>query len=484
MKNNARLEQLGIPSLASMLSKQFGNSTKKNQKNTNCEGSESEYDPDQDITGEGDEEENTAKNTTRASKKHTNKRAADMPPAGMKTRQKRVLPARPTTRTTRSKKSLTVQHEEGSTGFSTGDGPHQDAQSAQQDEEGLVHAEESEAGGGVGCNRGINMGKGLQKMSRARRGKLVVVIPKGKLSPVSPLVAAKFATECNIAVRNHVPVLRHWKEYKPVHLELFMGKLRAKFEMDKNDEHVQKACTEMMKKAVRQQRYRLKQKYFDPVPLNMVSKTSPVNSMTTEQWTDLVEFWKNPIKMATCEKNKANRAEVKFHQTTGSRSYMVHCENLEEKSEDEDPNAFDLFKECHYSKKKKGYTPAVQSAIDEMEQKIAETAEVEDHVAVAEVVADVLATHSNKNKFLQNVGIKDVQPRTTVRNLQQELTEEKRANADLRLVVTSQRDNIELLQEQLHQAEQARLKDKEEMQKKQADTDAKLQLLLSNLPSA
>lgn len=77
------------------------------------------------------------------------------------------------------------------------------------------------------CIRGINMGKGLQKMSRARRGKLVVVIPEGKLRPVSPLVAAKFATECNIAVRNHVPVLRHWKEYKHVHLTLFMGKLRV-----------------------------------------------------------------------------------------------------------------------------------------------------------------------------------------------------------------------------------------------------------------
>ena len=29
----------------------------------------------------------------------------------------------------------------------------------------------------------------------------------------------------------------------------------------------------------------------------------------------------------------------------------------------EEPNAFDLFKLCHYSKKKKGYTPNVQMAI-------------------------------------------------------------------------------------------------------------------------
>jgi hypothetical protein len=34
-----------------------------------------------------------------------------------------------------------------------------------------------------------------------------------------------------------------------------------------------------------------------------------------------------------------------------------------EKYNDEDPNALDLFKECHYSQKKKGYTPYVQSVI-------------------------------------------------------------------------------------------------------------------------
>jgi hypothetical protein len=31
---------------------------------------------------------------------------------------------------------------------------------------------------------------------------------------------------------------------------------------------------------------------------------------------------------ATCEKNKANQAKVRFHQTTDLHSYMVHCENL------------------------------------------------------------------------------------------------------------------------------------------------------------
>ncbi|TVU25201.1 hypothetical protein EJB05_27689, partial [Eragrostis curvula] len=36
---------------------------------------------------------------------------------------------------------------------------------------------------------------------------------------------------------------------------------------------------------------------------------------------------------------------------------------LKETSNHEDPNAFDLFKECHYSNKKKCYTSSIQLAI-------------------------------------------------------------------------------------------------------------------------
>jgi len=77
--------------------------------------------------------------------------------------------------------------------------------------------------------RGQSMGKGLQKMTRARRGKLPLVIQEGKARPVLPVVAAKFATECNITVRNHLPVFKHWKEYKkhPALLEQFMGSLKV-----------------------------------------------------------------------------------------------------------------------------------------------------------------------------------------------------------------------------------------------------------------
>jgi LmbE family N-acetylglucosaminyl deacetylase len=118
-----------------------------------------------------------------------------------------------------------------------------------------------------------------------------------------------------------------------------------------------------------------------------------------------------------------------------------------------------------------------------MEKKIVDEPDVQqDHMSMSKVVADVLADHTTKrNKFLKNVGIHDVQSRITIRNLQEQLEEEKRVNSKLRSVVNTQRDHIEVLSEQANEAEQARVKDKEEMQKRRVETDAKLDLFLCQL---
>ena len=54
--------------------------------------------------------------------------------------------------------------------------------------------------------RGPNIGRGLERMSRSKKGKLPMVIEPGKMRPNSVKIATKFAAECNIAVRNHVPI--------------------------------------------------------------------------------------------------------------------------------------------------------------------------------------------------------------------------------------------------------------------------------------
>jgi hypothetical protein len=82
-----------------------------------------------------------------------------------------------------------------------------------------------------------------------------------------------------------------------------------------------------------------------------------------------------------------------------------------------------------------------------MEKKIAEEPDVveQEDMFMSKVVGDVLAEHTKRNKFLQNVGLQDVRPRTSAQNLKRQLEEDKRANAELRSVVPTQQEIIDVL---------------------------------------
>ena len=60
---------------------------------------------------------------------------------------------------------------------------------------------------------------------------------------------------------------------------------QQKFIMDTEDPDVQFACDQHMKTQQRTQRHLLKKVYFDPFPLEEVTRTSPVpERINDEQW--------------------------------------------------------------------------------------------------------------------------------------------------------------------------------------------------------
>lgn len=92
--------------------------------------------------------------------------------------------------------------------------------------------------------------------------------------------------------------------------------------------------------------------------------------------------------------------------------------------------------ECHYSKKTKSYTDGVQAAIIEMENKASQLIEDgQESNSAIKAVAEVLAKHTKKPKFLQHVGIQHVHARSSDSNCQAESTEEKRGNVELQVCV-------------------------------------------------
>jgi len=363
MADSARLRQLGIPAFSSIFPNNSGNAlNKKKPKHRSNEDSESEYDPSQDDTDEGDViGDDNDKGSKEKSCNKTNKQSSNTTSAKVKFRSsKKVYAEHQPIRVTRSKTSSThpdailtpsnihvpptsepidgtqatleddghAQLADNTNMINGGDAiPRPDGRNNMANEDGSSqHDDNHTVGDGADCitlpdghnqmttkgkelwDRGVNMGHGLQRLTRAHGARLPVVITEGNKRPLVPVIAAKYATECNIAVWNHIHVLPHWKEYKkhPALIELFLGRLRAKFEINTSDPIVKNGCLEMMKSAVRQQRHKLKKEFFDPFPLHLVCKTSPVKVMNDKQWIELVESWKTPKKMETCQKNKDN----------------------------------------------------------------------------------------------------------------------------------------------------------------------------------
>lgn len=71
------------------------------------------------------------------------------------------------------------------------------------------------------------MGKLLDRMTRAMGRRLPINVLEGNRRPEKPVQAAKLASEGGIAIRQGVPILTHWKEYKKDDdvIDNFMGTL-------------------------------------------------------------------------------------------------------------------------------------------------------------------------------------------------------------------------------------------------------------------
>ena len=81
----------------------------------------------------------------------------------------------------------------------------------------------------VEVDRGINMGKQQDRMSKGNRIK--IVIPSGKSRPADAKIASMYTTACSIDVKEDVPILSHWKLYKKRSdiLSVYMGHVDVSF---------------------------------------------------------------------------------------------------------------------------------------------------------------------------------------------------------------------------------------------------------------
>ncbi|XP_015696237.1 uncharacterized protein LOC107303424 [Oryza brachyantha] len=110
MRNNARLQELGIYALSSIFANRSAIALDHNKAtHRNAEESESEYEPSRDDTSEEDliADDNTKQLCKEKSSKKTNNQTSDLPTGGVKFRSRKRVYAQQPSRVTTSKKSVT-----------------------------------------------------------------------------------------------------------------------------------------------------------------------------------------------------------------------------------------------------------------------------------------------------------------------------------------------------------------------------------------
>ncbi|XP_073359264.1 uncharacterized protein [Aegilops tauschii subsp. strangulata] len=183
-----------------------------------------------------------------------------------------------------------------------------------------------------GRGRGPTMGHGLQEYASKNGGrKMRIDFTAGKVRPTDPVQAAKLSSECGIHIRSRMHVATHWKDYAKSPLKHVIPHaikdIALNFEMEKDDKVGNDVCTKVIQKGVRQQRYRLKKKYFNGYTAQEALSNKPAN-ITHENWTSLVNKWSDERNKQLCQMNKENREAVKHHQKTGSMSYVAYFSKL------------------------------------------------------------------------------------------------------------------------------------------------------------
>ncbi|KAL5657747.1 hypothetical protein ACJX0J_030910, partial [Zea mays] len=76
---------------------------------------------------------------------------------------------------------------------------------------------------------------------------------------------------------------------------------KGQFAVNTKNKDVRFACADVMMCVQRQMRYKLKKAYFNGVAADKVRTTSPLSTMTDEQWMQLVNMWSTPKHKDTME---------------------------------------------------------------------------------------------------------------------------------------------------------------------------------------
>ncbi|OIT21756.1 hypothetical protein A4A49_52839 [Nicotiana attenuata] len=249
--------------------------------------------------------------------------------------------------------------------------------------------------------RGRTMGKGLEKMKKSMRRKMVIDIPVGKGRPVEAISSAKLSNELGIIARNFLSLPNKWKELTREDKDAALIRCHEKFEINLDEHYNTKdSCEDILKNRSRQWRYKLK-KLFESASSVEEARKIEVPELTPKNWNRLYDFLANPEHKRRCEINKVNRTKLKSNHFMGSRAFVAaHAEIGVKEHEGVEPNRIELYKSTHYSSEKGWSSPEAETNYNKMRDLRARSVSEENPMTIDEIVDNVLGTRSGYIKGL------------------------------------------------------------------------------------
>ena len=140
------------------------------------------------------------------------------------------------------------------------------------------------------------MGKKLEVMVAATGSRLTIKTISGGRRPFDPVESDFLASEIGVYVRTEISIFPTWKQHldTPAHFNSLVKKLHNRIQLDEDDDQVKRVLRSMFCENLRQQRHRLKLKYYNGTIVNNIATRSHVPHITDDQWGDLLKHWSDP----------------------------------------------------------------------------------------------------------------------------------------------------------------------------------------------
>ncbi|XP_024190478.2 uncharacterized protein LOC112194476 [Rosa chinensis] len=291
-----------------------------------------------------------------------------------------------------------------------------------------------------GKTRGLNVDKVHEQLGT----KIPVTFKKENGRPTDPY-AEMFANEIGFTIGNHAPLnVKKWKEVKPEDMTSLIKRITTKYNIDMSLPWVKRYVNKSFGTVFANFRYKLKKHFEQFSTKEEALENKHKDVKTEEEWAFLCTYFSSEDFQIVSEKNSINRSRLKYHHKAGSKSFMLHQEQIDAQS-GEMLGAIERF-EMEYKSIKKGWDLGAKELWDQMVKMRTETTLPDGTRTMNddEICAKVLGV---KSGYIKGCGFGPrPPPSSTSRSSLDEMSEK---NKELEDILEETQDTIKAQQEKI-----------------------------------